>query len=181
MRKLSELEGVSLGIIYNHQPCTAYFVRQLLKNSPSSHWQASAGSVYPLVIRLEENGLLSSKGDGDKRGRKQLAITQKGIKSIREWIMLGVQTDMISAIMDPIRNRISFLQLLNIKQQVHFLNQLVNEMEELHQQTKVRLKETPRNENIYTYLVASGAEQTTKSRLIWIKEARDVLLEATVS
>jgi hypothetical protein len=35
-RKLSELEGVSLGIIYKQQPCTAYRVRSELKEAPSS-------------------------------------------------------------------------------------------------------------------------------------------------
>ncbi len=57
-RKLSELEGVSLGIVYKRQACTAYRVRSELKEAPSSHWRASAGSVYPLLNRLEANGLL---------------------------------------------------------------------------------------------------------------------------
>ena len=66
IRVLSELEGVCLGLVRKHEPCTAYRVRQELKAAPSSHWQASAGSVYPLLTRLEwlrEVVAISANGD----------------------------------------------------------------------------------------------------------------------
>ena len=89
-RKLSELEGVSLGIIYKQQPCTAYRVRSELKEAPSSHWRASAGSVYPLLARLEAEGLVVTTSDkNDGRGRKLLKVTAEGRKSLQAWVIAG--------------------------------------------------------------------------------------------
>ena len=63
MRELSELEGVCLGLVGKYEPCTPYRVRQELKAAPSSHWHASAGSVYPLLTRLEDKKLLVTSSD----------------------------------------------------------------------------------------------------------------------
>ncbi|MGJ8663889.1 MAG: helix-turn-helix transcriptional regulator [Marinicella sp.] len=176
MRSLSELEGVSLGIIYNFQPCTAYFVRGQLKSSPSSHWQASAGSVYPLVARLEELGLLSASEDGDKRGRKYLTVTQTGEQQIKEWVLSGAQQDLVSAIMDPIRTRIAFLQLLDRSEQSQYLNELISLMEQFFDETLIKLQQSPKEQDVYGYLVALGAMQTSEARLNWLYEVRKSLV-----
>ena len=78
-RLLSELEGVCLGIIRKHESCTAYRVRLELKEAPSSHWRASAGSVYPLLARIEEEGFIETTSDKqDGRGRKYMTVSTMG-------------------------------------------------------------------------------------------------------
>ena len=84
IRNLSELEGVALGIIHKHQPCTAYATRMKLRASPSSHWRASAGAIYPLLARLEDEGLIEATEDaGDRRGRMLLTTTPAGRKALK--------------------------------------------------------------------------------------------------
>jgi hypothetical protein len=43
MRCLTELEGAVPGLVGQHGPCTAYRVRQLFQQSPTSTWRASTG------------------------------------------------------------------------------------------------------------------------------------------
>ncbi len=176
MRVLSELEGVSLGIIYNFQPCTAYFVRGQLKSSPSSHWQASAGSVYPLVTRLEDQGLLLASADGDKRGRKYLRVTPQGEQSIQTWVLAGADEALVAAITDPIRTRMAFLQLLSPAQQKQYVNELVIMMEAFFLNTQMRLEACSQEQDLNAYLVALGAMQTTQARLNWLYEVRRLLV-----
>jgi hypothetical protein len=57
----SELEGVVLGHLWKRGPCTTYSIRKELLQSPSSHWSASAGAIYPLLARFEERGLVRSR------------------------------------------------------------------------------------------------------------------------
>ena len=75
-RVLSELEGVCLGLVRKHEPCTAYRVRQELKAAPSSHWHASAGSVYPLLARLEDRGGRDFVVDGVLRQHRPGGVAQ---------------------------------------------------------------------------------------------------------
>lgn len=176
MRKFSELEGVCLGVVYQQQPCTAYSVRRALKQSPSSHWQASAGSVYPLLARLEEARLLKTTADeSDGRGRKLLDLTTNGRKALREWIMAGTDPGLIAAIIDPIRSRTFFLSILRPGQQRDFLTQVVDLTEDYLEETKKRLEKTPESDDLYGYLGALGATMLTRARLNWLKEVRDRL------
>jgi len=170
LRKLSELEGVCLGIVYKQQPCTAYSVRRALKESPSSNWQASAGAVYPALSRLEDAGLLSTTFDeSDGRGRKLLEVTATGRQALREWIKAGIDPKMIAAIMDPIRSRTFFLDVLNIRQQQHYLAQMITLTEAYLEETNTRLAQSPESENLYAHLGALGATLATRARLDWLK------------
>jgi len=178
LKNLSELEGVSLGIVYNFQPCTAYFVRRELRESPSSHWQASAGSVYPLLARLQKRGLLASLADdGDKRGRKHFSVTRKGERAIKTWILAGAEPDMVAAIMDPIRSRMFFLSLLDTAQKKQYLDDLLELMEDFFEQTRLRLAQSPEDEDLYRYLAALGAMKTTQARLEWLRAVRKRIIK----
>jgi DNA-binding PadR family transcriptional regulator len=174
VRKFSELEGVCLGVVYQQQPCTAYFVRRALKQSPSSHWQASAGSVYPLLARLEEAGLIKTTADeSDGRGRKLLDLTTNGRKALSEWVKAGADPGLIAATTDPVRSRTFFLSILSSRQQQDFLRQVINLTEVYLEETQTRLEQTPESEDLYGYLGALGATMVTRARLDWLKEVRD--------
>ena len=169
MKKLSELEGVSLGIVSKFQPCTAYAVRRMLKESPSSHWRASAGSLYPLLARLERSGLISSQPDEqDGRGRKLLHITPKGLNALREWIQAGAEQDMVSAVSDPIRFRSFFLDTLDTGQQKRFLDEMIVQMQGQLEITEDRVEKYPEAEDFFGHLGSLGAVYVTRARLDWL-------------
>ncbi len=174
MRKLSELEGVSLGTVHKYQPCTAYRVRCELKGSPSSYWRASAGSVYPLLARLENEGLVATKVDeNDGRGRKLLRVTALGRKSLKEWIMAGVDQGLISSVTDPIRSRAFFLSVLGRQKQIEFLDELISRMEDYLSETRTYLESKSETDDLYEYLGSLGATKVTAARLDWLYTVRE--------
>lgn len=169
-RALSELEGVSLGIIYKQQPCTAYHVRSELKQAPSSHWQASAGSLYPLLARLEKDRLLEKRlDDDDGRGRKLLRITVAGRNALREWVLAGSDQTHISSVTDPVRSRTFFLQILHAAKRRRYLHDLIKQMEAYHLETRAHLDQISEKDDLFNYLGALGAVSITAARLDWLR------------
>jgi len=175
-RVLSELEGVCLGLVRKHEPCTAYRVRQELKAAPSSHWHASAGSVYPLLSRLEDESMVVTTSDkADGRGRKLLRITPQGRASLKKWLLAGAGPEPISSVTDPIRSRTFFLDVLGAAQQASYLDNLVVEMERYLGKTKDHLSTLSQMDDAYAYLGALGAVKITKARLEWLREVHKAL------
>ena len=178
-RKLSELEGVSLGIIYKQQPCTAYRVRRELKEAPSSHWRASAGSVYPLLARLEAEGLVVTTTDkNDGRGRKLLKVTAEGRTSLRAWVIAGADPDLVSAVTDPLRSRTFFLDVLSEAKRQNYLNKLIELTRDYLSETKERLQQAEDSDDVYDYLGCLGAMKVTEARLDWLRTVRKRLLKS---
>ena len=178
-RKLSELEGVSLGIIYKRQPCTAYRVRSELKLAPSSHWRASAGSVYPLLARLKADGLVASTTDkNDGRGRKLLKVTAHGRQSLKAWIIAGVDQDLISSVTDPIRSRTFFLNVLSAPKRQEYLDRLIALMESYLSETKDHLEQKKKTGELIDYLGSLGAVTLTEARLDWLRVVRKQLSQS---
>jgi DNA-binding PadR family transcriptional regulator len=176
MRKLSELEGVCLGIVKKFQPCTAYRVRRILKQSPSSAWRASAGSVYPLLSRLEAGNHISGETDeNDGRGTKFLNITTPGRKALKEWITAGSEPEMVAAISDPVRTRMFFLDTLSERQRDLYLDKLITQMEKYLKKTTHRLNTSQDEDDIYGILGSQGAVLATRARLDWLKLVRKTL------
>jgi DNA-binding PadR family transcriptional regulator len=169
-RKLSELEGVSLGIIYKQQPCTAYQVRGELKMAPSSHWRASAGTVYPLLARLEDEDLVVTTADeNDGRGRKLLSLTAEGRESLRRWVVSGADQELISSATDPIRSRAFFLDVLGSAKQLTYLGKLIVQMEHYLSETRAHLDRASETDDIYDQLGALGAVKISEARLDWLR------------
>lgn len=173
MRKLSELEGVSLGLIQGQQPCTAYRVRCELKKAPSSHWQASAGSLYPLLARLEEEGLVASAPDSDDgRGRRLLNVTSAGRKALKQWMLSGTSLELISSVTDPVRSRTFFLGLLGPVEQLRLVDEFIAGLQDYCVETTAHLEGLDRSDDVYEYLGALGAVTITSARLEWLRQVR---------
>jgi len=176
IRVLSELEGVCLGLVRKHEPCTAYLVRQELKAAPSSHWHASAGSVYPLLSRVEDEGLVAATSDNaDGRGRKLLRITRQGRATLKKWLLAGAGPALISSVTDPIRSRTFFLDVLSEAQQRAYLDELLSEMDHYLSKTIDHLGKLSEVDDPYAYLGALGAVKIAEARLEWLREVRKVL------
>lgn len=176
MRALSELEGVCLGLVCKHTACTAYRVRQELKAAPSSHWQASAGSVYPLLARLQNEGLILTSADkADGRNRKLLRITTAGRAALKQWLMAGTSPDSISSMTDPVRSRTYFLSVLSSKQRDGYVQKLVSEMKSYVTKTQDHLDSLSQADDLDTYLGALGAVRIAEARLAWLCDVRKAL------
>lgn len=111
--RLSELECFVLGLIWRHGPCTAYEVRRMLAESPSTQWSGSAGAIYPLVTRLERRGLLNgSPQRSGKRASRAYSVNAEGVKALRAWIGPPIPPEAVTVTHDPLRSRVRFLGAL---------------------------------------------------------------------
>lgn len=100
---LTELEGAILTEIGFRARHTAFKVRQAFRESPSSDWQGSAGSVYPAIRRLTERGLIEMAAPQDGRGTRLLSLTPDGRAALLDWTRDSTMA--LSIGMDPFRLR----------------------------------------------------------------------------
>ena len=171
MRKLNELEGVCLGVIQKNQPCTAYMLRTVLKASPSSHWRASAGAIYPLIARLEDEELITGEEDeNDRRGRKLLSITARGKKAFKAWIREITNPDLIADVYDPLRSRVFFLDALSDGEQQRFADDVLGALNQYQKITETHLADRPASEDLYEHLGALGGAINAQSRVAFHKK-----------
>jgi DNA-binding PadR family transcriptional regulator len=121
-RRLSELEGCVLGQLWKEGACTPYSVRRMFLDSPSSHWSGSAGAVYPVLGRLEKQGLVAATHA--PRGRRDAwtyAITAQGRRRFLAWLEPPFEPECVSLPPDPLRTRLSFLGVLPAARRARFL------------------------------------------------------------
>ncbi len=167
---LKELEGAVLGFVYRSGPCTAYQVRQFLRDSPSSHWQGSAGSIYPLLERLERDGLIAGADDQtDGRARRELSVTSNGKSALKEWIKAGSQEDLIAQVSDPVRTRMFFWDVLTPREQKALAEEMLRELEAFLALSEDRLK-CIKGAPLSVRLGAKGAVLTNRARVQFMKE-----------
>ncbi|NBD24039.1 PadR family transcriptional regulator [Paenibacillus glycinis] len=73
------------------KPCSGYELMKLLK----LFWQAQHSQIYPLLAKLEKEGLVTFEliGQTGKPDKKLYSITDSGIDALREWIREQPPTD----------------------------------------------------------------------------------------
>lgn len=129
--------------------------------------------MYPLLSRLEDEGLVATTVDeNDGRGRKLLRITAPGRKSLKEWIMAGVEPELISSVTDPIRSRTFFLNVLGRPKQIEYLDELIARLTSYLLETRTYLENKSETDDLYDYLGSLGAMKVTAARLDWLGTVR---------
>ena len=135
--------------------------------------------MYPLLKRLEKEGLVATKEDkSDGRGRKLLTVTAKGRSSIKDWVVSGADDEIISSVTDPVRSRMFFLGALSATEQGDYINKLIVLMEAHLSHGKTHLDGETETGDLYDYLGSMGAVKLAEARLEWLKMVRKRLSEA---
>jgi DNA-binding PadR family transcriptional regulator len=160
---ITELEGAILTEIGFRQMHTAFKVRQAFKNSPSSDWQGSAGSVYPAINRLKAKGLIHASDQRDGRGTQMLGLTDIGRAALMEWA-LNADASMDVGI-DPFRSRAGLWQTLAHDEQIAHAQQLIA----LSEQAILSLERYRLHQDKYERVQAGLAIEVQKLRLNWAK------------
>lgn len=169
-RKLTELEGSVLGLVWAKGPCTPYTVRKEFLNSPSPAWSGSAGAIYPLIERLEHRKLIraSEHADGLRRS-KRYDLTASGLSKLRAWAGPPLSQDLLGVPADPLRTRLRFLEVLPFDQQIGFLTEaergLVEQIRTVREDYQHRIAD-----GLMSQLMARGALYALEARLAWIRE-----------
>jgi DNA-binding PadR family transcriptional regulator len=173
-RTLTELENCVLGVVWQRGPCTAYTVRREFAISNSSHWSSSAGSIYPVLGRLESLGLIEAEEASWGAGRKKhYRITANGRATLESWIGPPLPDWTGAATFDPIRTRMYFLTALPPARRLRFIEEAEqNTRAELARfQESVHMKATDPHER----LASLGIIYELEGRLRWLAAVRTEL------
>lgn len=94
---LSGLEILVLKIIKNNEGITGYEITQRINRKFKGLWRGSAGTIYPLLNKLADNGFveISEIVEGN-RLKKKYNITKNGIDELRNVLDSNIQPSMHS-------------------------------------------------------------------------------------
>lgn len=122
MRKLSHLAYIALGVVAERQPCSGYTVMKDFQSSSSTYFSGSAGAIYPLMRRLEEDGLTKvERSKAGSRTRRVYTITEKGRQALEAWLSSPIPDDEVAFLVDLLRTRVLFFERLSKQQRRKFV------------------------------------------------------------
>ena len=174
-QRLTEIEAYALGLVESYGEATAYRVRQAFASSPSAQGRGSAGSIYPVLRRLESRGLVRERSHATGRRRSRLiSITPEGRRSLREWLAPPLAEE-LGLPLDPLRARVRFLGALTAEERLRFLDEARNLLEGVLDQLEQRLLEHQKGGSAWEIAMARGAVMVTRARLAWIEELSQTL------
>lgn len=175
MSLLSHLAYVVLGVVSVEQPCTSYRVMMAFKSSTSTYFSGSAGALYPLLLRLEKSGFVTSKKNyRTKRISRDYLITPKGRKELKRWIE-EPQVDRDGAFtIDLLRARVQFLELVEEYSQRKSLETSIQVLTELIYK-KTSVLKNDESLNALERISLQGSISVDKTRRDWLKTVKTEL------
>lgn len=172
-RRLSELESFVLGLVWRHGPLTAYEIRRLLAQSPSTQWTASAGSIYPLVARLERSRHLKSALERNgRRSRRNYALTPLGHAALQSWIGPPLDEQAITVTHDPLRSRARFLAALTPSQRRRWVDAALEALVEVERRVDAWHALHASAGDPFAALVTRHGQLDLAFRRAWLREVR---------
>jgi len=176
--KSTELEGCVLGIVWERGPCTAYVIRTVFLESLSPYWSGSAGSIYPLVARLEARGLIAARVEPrGVRSRKELSLTPEGLAALHAWIRpLPEWTGSVPV--DPVRTRMFFLGALPPEEQDAFVADAEARARAAAEAVREEHEAAVRKDEVWEARATRGAILVQAARIEWLAEVRREIRKA---
>lgn len=170
-RDLTELESCVLGVVWLRGPCTAYAVRREFASSETPHWSASAGSIYPVLDRLETLGAVTAESGAWGQGRrKHYQITPSGLESLRAWIGPPLAAGAAAPTFDPIRTRMFFLEALPPSKRLRYIDEAIEATRQALDGLEKSRAEKPADD--MDALASLGTIFQLQARVAWLRRVR---------
>jgi DNA-binding PadR family transcriptional regulator len=168
----SELECFVIGLVWQLGPSSPYDVRRHMLASPSTQWSASAGAIYPLMRRLDNEGLLRSEPAArGRRARRLYSTTPAGLRALRAWIGPPLRPDVVTVSHDPLRSRARFLAALTPAQRRRWLDSARRALDELEQRILAWEASEPHTDPFAAHMTRCGTLDLD-ARRTWLRELR---------
>jgi DNA-binding PadR family transcriptional regulator len=172
-KKLTELEGAALGIIWLNSPCTPYQVRKVFERSPSPHWTGSAGAIYPMIRKLELACLIISQRHkvGRRIGRRY-SMTPAGSRALQKWLQRAITEKTIGVPLDALRTRIRFFAALPPSARGKLIGKVQEQLAKHIKTVRAECRRRRVSGDIFSYLAMRGALLALQARQVWLREVR---------
>jgi DNA-binding PadR family transcriptional regulator len=162
--QLTDDEGTFLALLVRVQRATAYELSKIYAQSPVSNFGTSKGKIYPLIRRLKDRKLLTSKRVvDDARNSELLQCTARGRDAVRAWVQEIKDHHLLPE--DPLRTMVQSFDLLSKGEQKAWIESaragLKSKLEEL--ETYREGVHVP-----YKEMVHDNAVSSIDCRLAWL-------------
>jgi len=124
----SELEYLILAMI-GEGITSGYAMRKEMNRMRGGRWSAESGSVYRVLRRLEQDGLLSEarRVGVPNRERTEYELTSTGDALLHSWMTFPPDRSELAFLVDPIRTRCYFLHRLKPAERVRVVKSWLQE------------------------------------------------------
>jgi DNA-binding PadR family transcriptional regulator len=162
--EVNEAEGAALGLLARVQPLSRYQILRFFQNSPAKFQNVSKGSLYPLVSRLLERGLIDSKAGSGPHGAPVYSLTDRGREALRNWTKRLDCRDMLP--LDPLEQRVFSLAELPPTARIAW----VARAKELILEKKAELQSHRERMTSYAYgqIVYNADQDRLDAKLAWL-------------
>ena len=93
MKKTNKTRYAILGMLFS-KPRSGYQIRQFMLDSTAHFWQETDASIYPMLKKLEVEGMVTSRSEFvGKRERQIFEITQAGKNDFLAWMALPAEKE----------------------------------------------------------------------------------------
>ena len=160
----NEAEGAVLGLLARVQPLSRYQILRFFQNSPARFQNVSKGSLYPLVSRLLERGMIASEIGQGPHGAPVYSLTELGRSALRNWVTRLHARDMLP--LDPLEQRVFSLGELPAAERIAWVAQA----KELILAKKAELEGHRQRMTSYAYgeIVYRADQERLDAKLNWL-------------
>jgi PadR family transcriptional regulator, regulatory protein AphA len=109
-----------LGIL-NLKPGSGYDIKKFIDESIGAFWNENYGHIYPILARLEREGLVIKDTDAEFKGNSKkycYTITAKGSDEFTEWMKIPVEE---ATIRDEVLLKLFFGEFVPIEESIYRL------------------------------------------------------------
>ncbi len=169
MNQISELEAAVLCVLRRTGGCTPYRVRTTLAKSPTPRFSGSAGSIYPLIRRMEEQGLVSTlTNKTGKRTHRIAKTTTTGVRALRKWILTPESRD-FGIPFDPILTRVDMLASVSVADARTFLVKTIEGLEASLSEMKPALRVLANANPPFSVYAGRCFASVLRARIKWLR------------
>lgn len=116
---VNEHEGLVLSNLARSPDMTRYQLYESMRNSPTSSYNTSKGSLYPLVNRMIERGYVEGRLRTGGREAEELRLTERGRQALAKWMFVAGPQQSFSH--DPLLHRILSLSDLSREERLQWI------------------------------------------------------------
>lgn len=169
--RLTQDEGTFLALLIRVQPATAYQLSKIYAESPVSNFGTSKGKIYPMLRRLKERRLISSRAVDDGRNSEVLRCTARGREAVRAWLKDIKPSYLLPE--DPLRTMLQSFDLLSKEEQSNWIGRVRSGLEaKLSELEKYGAEvHVPYHDQVHDNAVSS-----VSSRLAWLGRVESALM-----
>jgi|SRR6185437_9422774 len=158
------------------KPSSGYEIIKMIKNSTNFFWSDSDGQIYPTLAKCVTDDLATCKeehGDNNERIKKIYSITNKGKKTLNEWLKQNPQKTLVR---NEFLLKLFFAENIEtdeiIKHIMDFQTRTQNQLDDLkkmHHELPIKANQSKHLK--YWLLSLEFGIQTARAELLWCEDA----------